>query len=46
MFDTQGNATKTQKASQIVIQQVDENGRLLSEKIYFKELKPWVQSAF
>jgi hypothetical protein len=27
MFDAQGNATKTQKATQIVIQQVDENGQ-------------------
>ena len=34
------------KKLQIVIQQVDENGRLLSETIYFKEPKSWVQSAF
>jgi hypothetical protein len=41
MFDSEGNLVKDLKdAVRLDVQIVDDNGRLLSETIYFKEPKP------
>jgi hypothetical protein len=40
MFDSQGNETKDPKyAVRLDIQQVDDKGKLLSERTFFKETK-------
>jgi hypothetical protein len=36
-FDAKGNEVESEKAVEIIVQDIDEKGKLLKESVYFKE---------